>query len=441
MRLVALLALALAGCELIVGDIQLPAKVIDGGSDATGLDAAPADAMAEAGPDGRVADAAPTDAVGADATSDGAVADAAPPDAADLDMTVDATPPDAAPPDAARPDAGSPQPPPIDVRALAGDWHLYGLVTDGTGGTSAFSAYLRLADGRASLFGFDGALLNRNTPFAADPDAPDRVQTNLFPKVGLMTGRFDAASGFGVLVNDAQSGLAWPATVFAVRASNPPVTPVPNVVYGRAGVDPTDAEIGFLAWQSSLTESSRFGVGVQNGLPDRTLDAVTDGLPRAHFQNVDGAPDEERDGTVLPSGAGLVALVETAGTPTGIVAGLASAAGEVRVRSGRFWCGGLYRDAAGAPVTLSLYGSLSDDSIFAWDDGRIGALNVQGSIYAMLGDRGPFDSPGGIAVVDRRSRIYVMMPVYSVPGQLEVRWGLAACLPVDGGALPEVPAN
>jgi hypothetical protein len=429
-RLALLLPALLAGCSVVVGDIELPEVVGgDGGVavDAARPDANPGDA---ARPDARAPDAATPDAQAPDA----ATPDAQAPDA----WTPDAATSDAQAPDAATPDAGPPpEPPPLDMDALRGDWHLYGYTVTVDGIPLAFTALLRYLDGRASLLGFDGARLESDTPFGRDAERPDRLATNLAPLVGVMTGRFDGPSGFGILVNDLRAPNDRPTLVIAVKA---PVRRenLDDAFYGRIGTgDATDGETGiFRRAESGYALTNRYGVGVDRGIGEAGLNPEDASAGRMRLTDFSL---EDMLGTIAPGGAGYVALTKNGDFATGLHVSWRSHAGEAAIRPGRFWCAGIARDAGGAHAPITVYGDLDGAGQFVWDDGRAGLLAAAGNAYLMRGDDGLFGAEGGVALVDRRGRVYVMLPMrIDEQGQTVLGWGLAACVPVDGGALPEL---
>ncbi len=431
-RLALLFPALLAGCSFVVGDIEVP----DDLRDASAADAAELDAFR--------GDAAGSDA----AAADGALPDAAPPDGAPDARVTDAVPPDGAPPpDAAPadvgpppdqgspPDAGPPpEPPPLDMDALRGDWHLYGYTVTVDGVPLVFSALLRYLDGRASLLGFDGARLESDTPFARDAERADRLTTNLAPLVGVVTGRFDAASGIGVLVNDARAPNDRPTFVFAVKA---PIRRerLEDAFYGRIAAG-DGAETGFFR-QAELgyALTNRYGVGVDQPLADVQLAPFDEAAGRVRLTDLSL---EDLIGTIAPGGAGYVATTRNGGDLTGLHVSWRSHASGVRVRPGRFWCAGLARDG-GVFTPIAVYGDLDAAGGFVWDDGRASALETAGNAYLMRGERGLFGGEGGMALVDRRGRVYISLPMrIDERGQTVLGWGLAACLPVGGDALPEL---
>jgi hypothetical protein len=442
-RLALLTSVLLAGCSFVVGDIELPDDTLaDAARDGAATDAAKVDANRgdaalldalvpdAARPDAVVADAANLDAVAPDAFApDAAMADAAPADAGPT--------PDQGPP----PDAGPPPPPPpLDVAELAGDWHLYGYSVGANGVPTVFTVVLTYLDGRASLRGFDGSIVRRQTPFMQDLERPDRLSTNLFPFVGVLTGRFDAPSGLGILVNDVRSANERPTFVLAVKA---PVRRenLDDAFYGRIGTgDAADGQIGnFQQAGSGYALTNRYAVGVDQVLGDAVLTPSDESAGRVRLTDFSL---EDMIGTIAPGGAGYVALTQSGEVATGLSASWRSHAGEVAVRPGRFWCAGLTRDAAGGLAPIAVYGDLDAGGRFVWDDGRASTLEVAGNAYLMHGANGLFGAEGGLALVDRRGRVYVSLPMrIDDAGERVVGWGLAACVPVDGDALPEVAPN
>ncbi|MEZ4470776.1 MAG: hypothetical protein R3F60_08260 [bacterium] len=419
MRLLLVLAGALAGCQLIIGEIELPQVE----RPEVGADAAPASDAAVA--DAVAPDATPTlDAAGmVDAGWDAArPVDAAPP--------VDAAVPDAAWLDASPPDAG----PAVDVATLAGEWHVYGL-QGRERAVTLFTAALRVAeDGSAivTAIGSEEPLTDGPTPFMAHPDGSPRLAVNLFPVAGLMVGALDPVTGLGVLVNDQDRMSTQP--IFALLSRQGPDQPWPaGALYAHLVVRPAPGggELGVLAGpgaDSTWTQSRRVDVEASASLADATLfREVTGG--RTAFSSMDG-----RGNFIFSAadrGVGGPGVLFAGGDTYGL--GLAVLAGGRPDRAGRsYFCGGPYFDVANAFAVSRSGARLSGAAtpVLTWMDGREATLGAQqGGVYPLDTQRGFFHRPGGSVAMGPGGRVLMLVDGDLQGGQ--GRWALGLCVTVD----------
>lgn len=415
MKRIALL-LALSGCSLAIGDIELSAERPDrAGMDAV-VDAAPADGQVDA----TVADAQVADTQVADAQALDAAWDAQPPpDVSLLDAAVDA----------AEPDAG-----PWEVSALAGTWHVYAL-TGGRRQVQVRNAALQIdPDGTAIItdLGSDAPLSDAATPLGAHPDRPSLVRTNLFPIAGLLIGTIDARSGLGVLVNDVEAGNSQAALVVLVQEKPEPPWP-DQVLYTHMRTQPAEqGELGVLVAQGGQHVATR---RVQVGespvaLPDRAFNLNREAHGRVAFLPPD---DGERVvASPAPEGSGGPGLFEVGGGPVGLT--LALRGGGTVAGAQRFFCGGAYFDETAAFVAAGTTGTLrpvDPHPELTFPDGRRLVLTSVGDGFLRIQTpRNFFHRADGGGALDATGRALLMIDGDLAQGT--GRWAGALCVALGG---------
>lgn len=406
-RLVALLALS--GCQLIIGEIELPTLVGgDAGADATALDAA-------------VADAAGADGTPPDAT---VLADGGPPDAAWDGQT----PPDAAPLDAAPVDQGVT---PWAPTSVAGTWHVYGM-RGRRRQISFLVAALQVAeDGTALIVDLStGApLSDAATPLSAHPEAPAHVSTNFFPVAGLLTGTLDGRSGVGVLVNDAGLGNTEPAFFALVRAGADVGWPDTSI-YAHLRVLPVGTgELGVLQVGGDYTAIHRIRLGdAPVGQPDRPLDFGRDPTGRAVF-----TPRDEQERFLLTPAQGEVGGAgeyEAQGARVGLA--LAFRGGGTLAPAQRFFCGGGYFDDTGAfatPGIEALTHATREGMVITLADGRdlLTAERVDGLVQVAASSN-LFHRADGLGAVEPTGRVVFLLDGDPTAGTGQWAAGLCVAL-------------
>ncbi|MCB9545759.1 MAG: hypothetical protein H6706_07825 [Myxococcales bacterium] len=416
MRSLLFSALALGGCQLVIGDIELPrVETPEGGVADQGeapdwaLDAAPVDA------------APPRDRGVVDAAWDAA-------------RPVDAAPPmDAAPPqDAAwpSPDAG----PAVDVSALAGVWHVYGLQGRDRD-VSMFVAALRVAaDGSATVTTLESEepLAEGATPFTPHPDGSPRVSLNLFPVAGLLVGALDPVTGLGVLVNDQDRMSTQP--IFALASRQGPEQMWPGTaLYAQLTVRPTPdaAELGLLQGPGPAQQFSQYyrvQASPAMSLPDATLFREAD--TRTRFSSDDGRGFFVYSST--DRGVGGPGELAANGDRYGIALALA-AGGRPAAVDRAYFCGGPYFDVANAfavsrsRATLALGG---ERPTLELADGRQVVLGVPVSdVYPLDTQRGFFHRAGGSLAIGPGGRALMLVDADLPAGRGQ--WAMGLCVTVD----------
>lgn len=420
---IALLAPLLAGCQLVIGDIELPTLVTaDGGQtgDAWVADAAPPDAWAD---DAAIVDMAPR--VDADAP------DMTPVDQGVVDQGWDMAPPvDMGPGDLGI-DAGVDMyvPVPTALTDLAGTWHLYGI-RGREQALSVFSAALRVsAEGEAVLteIGAEEPLSEVPTLFDPHPDGTARISINLFPRAGRLAGMMDPEGGIAVFVNDGEFGDTTPTLVLGSRINAVNLLPPRSLMLSVVGEPGPGARNGGVLERAGMGEAYRFidrvrSEGEMQSMPgDVALDSAFNRDGRLRLTNAEGGIDVQ-----LSPAAGAFGGVGVGGDPADpdqLVAIWQSNAGVFT--AGRFWCAGNALDGDGNHRTLSAFATLEEDGEMRFDSGARAMLNHDGGDAFLLQGRMNFFGDSDIfATIDPSQR--AMLLVDSGPAGLD--WGVGFCV-------------
>lgn len=415
----AVLIVALAsGCQLLIGDIELPDEEVDGGGE-PGWDAAAHDAGA---PDH---DASTPDAA---TPEDGGAPEAGADDGVDLGADWDL--PDAAP-DAALPDM---MPPPVEVAALEGRWHVYGLAALDERRALTFEAELVVADGgrAVGVYTFDGEPLYEDTVLVPHPDHPSRLRLNLFPVAGVLTGRVEGTNGLGLLVNDVDAPN--PSASFAVMVKAEPPgqrqSPLPYLAhYARLDSDPETGagEQGVFRGDPEArtwVEQSRWAVGSAEGAPDRALGPIGAGPRRWFFELESGAT------WGLSASEGSVGVFGRVASPDGTLGGLymgwspsAAAQGQPYV-PGLFYCGLLAHDDDGMRVE-GVEARISAVGTWRWRTGEEARVVREGGEATLQGDHPLFGPITFQDLFDPAERVHFLRPLFADGSP---QWGAGLCV-------------
>lgn len=413
-RLSMALLAVLPGCQLVVGDIELPTLIT---ADAGWADVGSPDAELDAGSD--PVDAAPDLAV--DMRSD-MWPDMAP------DLAVDMAP-DMAPD--MNPDMGPAYQPP-DLTALAGVWHLYG-----TRGTRAnlivFTAALRISEaGEATLteIGSLEPLGGVGTLFDPHPDGSPRVSIHLFPRAGRLVGMMDPVSGAAVFANDASQNEMVPTFVIGSRVSGADAL-VPPLVYLELNVEPQadGGEGGTLRRMDAnyaQRERLRFGAAGMTSRPDdRGLTPRLTENERLVLSPMwgEGEPQVGYALTPLAGGQGATGVAGTPDDPQRLAL-LWPGATTDTFEPADYWCALNALDENGEQRTHSAYLALDADGHMRWDDGTEATAALNGDLLRLTSARNLFGAPGGYASIDPAQR-GVMLVNYNDD---VFRWGMGLCL-------------
>lgn len=414
---IALLAPLLAGCQLVVGEIELPTLITQDGDVA---DAWPADA---APPDAAVMDAQVVDMAWGDAAIDldvGHPVDQAVIDMAPPDMLIDALPPDMY------------VPTPTDLTNLAGTWHLYG-VRGRQQALSVFSAALRIdAEGAATLteIGSDEALSEVPTLFDPHPDGTARVSINLFPRAGRLAGMMDPVGGVAVFINDVEFADTTPTVVIGTRINAINLLPERSLLVNLVGEPGPNAIQGGLLERSDMGATYRLidRVRVEGGMQSAPADIAMDAqFTRQSRLRLTGEAAE--DNYVLSpaaGGNGAVGLAgEDADAPNVVMAWHGSTG---LFAPARFWCAGNALDGDGNHRTLSAYAVLEADGHLTFDTGAVGFLTHDGGdAFRIEGAPNFFGDDNVIATIDPDQRAMMLIDT----GPAFLRWGLGVCVNIE----------
>lgn len=419
------LGTVLPGCQLVVGDIELPEVII---VDAQLPDMGDPDAEIDAQPpidmDARV-DAPPD--YGPDRAID--MATDMPP-VLPLDMAPDWQPDMA-------PDMGPPVQTPPDLTALAGVWHLYGA--RGTQrNLNTFTAALRIDEaGNATLTEVDSLdpLGGVETLFDPHPDGSARVSIHLFPRAGRLAGMMDPISGAAVFVNDAAQDEVTPTFVLGTRVSGVQELAVP-LIYLNAQVEPMpgEGEGGTLVrpMAPAYTQRDRLEFeadGSTSRDENKSYSAQFTNLQRLVLAPPQDGGEDDREGYVLTpmaGGAGATGVYGPQGDPQELVL-LWPATFETVFSPARYWCAINGLSGEGEHRTHSGYMELAPDGHMTWDDGSSATAELNGDLLQLSSPRNLFGHPGGFASVDAEQR-GVMLVDYD---GTTFRWGMGLCLNLD----------
>lgn len=426
--LAALVALGIGGCSLIVSDIELPAEGQVGDA-AAELDEGAVDEGAL--PDAWRPDAqpppdawTPPDAVARDAGPDTSWTPDAAPD-------VGPPPADAAPDAAWTPDA---EPPPVvvDLSALAGEWHLYGVMPSANGPVAFEGVLVVRAVGTAHIEDFGGNVLHDDTPFLVDEQAPERVEAVLFPLAGRVTGVLDPHSGFGVLVNDGQSGNRVPTFVLLARRDDPPAALPSTTLYAhnRVLVYLGQGEIGGMGNPVADTFSEFDRHPIVAGAPtgERIFTRRADRRGRNRLEPADDVPDG-RLYSVIPGGDGAIGVTSEAGQHDGLAVAWSASTAALPRAAAPYFCAGMLLDEAQPRPTLATRaaGADLDGTGIRWADGRSARFDVRGNLLGLTTREGFFGGSDELGLLEGTGRALIVLPV-AFGREVAVRWGIAACV-------------
>lgn len=418
-------ALLAGGCQLLVGDIDLPPAEDAGLQDAE---------IVDSGWDAEI----PTDA---------GLQDASPADAAvDLDAEIvdggwDAEWPDAELPDAEWPDAApDAEPPAPEVAALAGQWHVYGVTEIGENQALIFEAVLVVAEGgwAAGVYSFDGEPLYTETQIMPQPGAPTRLRVNLFPVAGVLTGAVDHPNGVGVLVNDEAAPNFAPTFAVMVRAGAAGARQVALPYLARTVELSLPPQASLMAIQSTFAGEPETQIWVETDreiTPPAEGGLITEprllGRPTATLRRWRFDP-ELAPARLLTASGGSVGVFGRLTAESGALASLslgwspsAGAQGQPFV-PGLFYCGLVHHDdglqVVGTPARLSDLGT------WRWRTGE-GAQVVREEGEASLQGDHPLFGPAHMDdLFDPAERVHLMRP--QAEGG-EPLWGAGLCVRVD----------
>ncbi|MGK0358810.1 MAG: hypothetical protein ACI9U2_001103 [Bradymonadia bacterium] len=405
---------ALAGCQLVVGDIELPTLIqeFDAGDDALVMDAT-------------VHDSARGDMPTPD--SDMGIVDAAfdVPDLAtahDLgpDLAVDMAQSDLGPVDA-----------PTDLRTLSGTWHLYGA-RGRRQNLTLFSVALNIdGDGVATLseIGTEIPLSDIETLFDVHPDGTPRVSINLFPRAGRLAGMMDPVAGAVTFVNDLDFGDTTPTFIVGTRVNALNQLP-PNLVYLDMQVEPQPGagEGGTVARGEmglTYTQAGRLGFdsgGMAANPPVRTLDAVYSDRQRVVLTEGE-MPAEGFALSPAAGGQGAAGVYGPQDDPARLVFAWSVVQSPLYLPA-RFWCAGHGLDDEGNHRSLSAFASLRANGEIVWDNGGAAVLQANDDLFGLVGEENFFGHPDGFLTMDPDQRVLMLID-FAEPG---FRWGMGVCV-------------
>lgn len=411
--LCALGAGGLLGCQLVVGDIELPTLIqeIDAGADAT--------------PDAATYDAAPPDM--APPRLDVGVVDMAPvePDwAPPTDLGVDQAWPDMAPPDMGVVD------PPTDLRTLRGTWHLYGA-RGRAQNLTLFSVALNIDnEGGATLseIGSEIPLSDVETLFDVHPDGTARVSINLFPRAGRLAGMMDPVGGVATFVNDLGFGDTTPTFIVGTRVNALNQLP-PELVYLDLQVEPRPGageggrlERGEMGLTYTQVGRLDFDEASVTALAERTLDAVYSNRQRVVLTEGE-MPVEGYALSPAAGGNGAAGVYGAQDDPARLVFAWSAVQSPLFLPA-RYWCAGHGLDADGRHRSLSAFASLGADGRITWDNGGAATLAVDGAVFVLDAPQNFFGNPNGMLTMDPDQRALLLID-YHAPA---FRWGMGVCV-------------
>lgn len=408
---------ALAGCQLVVGDIELPTLIqkIDAGDDAVVMDATVYDGsrddMTMPDPDMRIVDAAYD------------VPDLAMPSDWALDLAVDMA-------DMGQPDLG-PADPPTDLSTLTGTWHLYGA-RGRQQNLTLFSVALNIdGDGAATLseIGSELPLSDVETLFDVHPDGTPRVSINLFPRAGRLAGMMDPVAGVVTFVNDLNFGDTTPTFIVGTRVNALNQLP-PNLVYVDMQVEPQPGagEGGTMARDAmglTYTQVGRLGFddgGMGLMPPDRALNAVYSNRQRVVLTEGE-MPSEGFALSPAAGGQGAAGVYGPQDDPARLVFAWSVVQSPLYTPA-RYWCAGHGLDDEGKHRSLSAFASLRANGEIVWDNGGAAVLEANDDLFDLAADQNFFGHPGGFLTMDPDQR--VLMLIDFADGNF--RWGMGVCV-------------
>lgn len=405
---------ALTGCQLVVGDIELPTLIqeVDARPDVQVMDATAYDAAEPEmpPPDMRIVDAAPDM-----------------PDLAvdlGLDWAVDMAP------DAAMPDMG-PGDLPTDLRSLRGTWHLYGS-RGRQQNLTLFTVALNIdADGAGTLteIGSEIPLSDIETLFDVHPDGTPRVSINMFPRAGRLAGMMDPVAGVATFVNDLSFGDTTPTFIVGARVNALNQLP-PSLVYVDMQVEPAPGpgEGGIMnrdAMGLTYTQTGRLGfdgAGMNALPPDRTLDAVYSNRQRMVLTE-GPMPAEGFALSPVAGGQGAVGVYGPQDDPARLVFAWSAIQSELFTPA-RYWCAGHSLDPDGNHRSLSAFAALRADGSIAWDDGSAAILEASEDLFGLVTEQNFFGHANGYLTMDPDQRALMLVDL----DDPQFRWGLGVCV-------------
>ena len=408
--LVGLSVVGLTGCQLVVGDIELPTLIqrTDASADAEAYDAAVYDAGAEMA-------MPPPDAGIIDATRP----DLAWPDDLGVDLAVDLGV------DAWLPAAG-----PTDLTTLAGTWHLYGA-RGRQRNLTLFTAALNIdGSGAATLteIGSMVPLSDVETLFDVHPDGTARVSINLFPRAGRLAGMMDPVAGAATFVNDVDFGDTTPTFIVAARVNALNQLP-PELIYLDLQVEPLPGvgEGGRLErgeMGRTYTQVGRLGFDEMSvaALAERTLDAVYSNRQRVVLTEGE-APAEGFALSPAAGGYGAAGVFGPQDDPSRLVFAWSAIQAPLFLPA-RYWCAGHGLDADGRHRSLSAFASLGADGRILWDNGGAAILEDDGAVFALDAPQNFFGNRNGMLTMDPDQRVLMLIDYYAP----EFRWGMGVCI-------------
>lgn len=413
---IALLVPLLAGCQLVIGDIELPTLITQDGY----VDQALLDDMAAK--DAGVEDAWAIDMHAVDMAID---LDKAPPhdlalvDHGAPDQAVDALPPDMY------------VSTPTDLTRLAGTWHLYGM-RGRQQALTVFSAALRVdAEGNAVLteIGSEEPLSEVATLFDPHPDGTARVSINLFPRAGRLAGMMDPVGGTAVFINDVDFADTTPTLVLGARINAVNLLPERGILVDLVGEPGPGAVEGGLLERTGMGEGYRLGgrVRVEEGVQSTPSDAEYSAqfTRQSRIVLIEGDAPEGLLLSPAAGGGGAFGLGGDAMDPPRVIATWHASTG--LFAPARFWCAGNGLDGDGMHRTLSAFAHLRADGFVEFDTGAVATLSHEGDIFTLEGSPNFFGTDNVIATLDPDQRTMLMVET----GPNFLRWGLGLCVNVD----------